>query len=83
MTVAGAADGSSAVELDGRPSKPGQFEHFSQLGSASVVLPAGAPEEVTVWAHRVSPDGQSTAVPATVDVAGRHVTITPDRGGRT
>jgi len=74
---------SAAVELDGRPAKPGHFEHFSQLGSASVVLPADAPEEVTVWAHRVSPDGQSTEVPATVEVAGRHISISPQSGGRT
>jgi hypothetical protein len=80
VTIAGAAGHAVAVELDGRPGKPGSFEHFSQLSSASVVLPADAPDEVSVWAHRVSPDGQSTEVPATVDVAGRHISIAPQPG---
>ncbi len=82
VTVAGAA-GTAMVELDGRPATPGHFEHFSQLGSASVVLPEDAPDEVSVWAHGVSPDGQSTDVPATVEVAGHHISITRQRGGRT
>ena len=80
VTVAGAAT-AAKVELDGSAARPGQFEHFSQLGRASVVLPDDAPEEVTVWAHRVSPDGQSTEVPTTVEVDGRHVTITTQPGG--
>jgi MinD-like ATPase involved in chromosome partitioning or flagellar assembly len=53
------------------------------LISASVILPADAPDEVSVWAHRVSPYGQSTEVPAVVDVAGRHISIAPQPGGPT
>jgi hypothetical protein len=53
------------------------------LISASVTLPADAPDEVSVWAHRVSPDGQSTEGPATVDVAGRHISMAPQPGGPT
>src|SRR5215216_3534175 len=53
------------------------------LISASVVLAADAPDEVSVWAHRVSPDGQSTEVPATVDIAGRHISIAAQPGGST
>lgn len=82
VTVAGAAGGAT-VELDGRTAEPGHFERFSRLGSAVVVLPADAPQEVSVWAHRVSPDGESTDVPATVEVAGREITITPQPGGTT
>lgn len=81
VTIAGAAGHAVAVELDGRSGKPGSFERFSQLSSASVVLPAGAPDEVSVWAHRVSPDGRSTEVPATVVVAGHHISIAPQPGG--
>jgi MinD-like ATPase involved in chromosome partitioning or flagellar assembly len=51
------------------------------LISASVILPADAPDDLSVWAHRVSPDGQSTQVPATVDAAGRHISIAPQPGG--
>ena len=53
------------------------------LISASVILRADAPDEVSGWAHRVSPDGQSTEVPATVDVAGRRISIAPQPGGTT
>ncbi len=81
ITVAGVAGDGAAVELDGRTARVGGFEHFSQLHSASVHLPPGAPDEVTVWAHRVSPDGQSTEVPTTVDAADHDVTITLERGG--
>jgi hypothetical protein len=53
------------------------------LVSASVIVPADAPDDVSVWAHRVSLDGQSTEVPATVDVAGRHISMAPQPGGPT
>ena len=76
VTVAGAA-GPATVELDGRPARTGPFERFSRLGSARVVLPSDAPEEVAVWAHRVSPDGHSVEVPATVEIAGHDVSIVP------
>ena len=82
VTIAG-ADGAATVELDGQPATSGSFERFSQLRRARVELPDGAPEEVAVWAHRVSPDGQSTEVPATIEVAGHQVSISPESGGPT
>ena len=78
VTVAG-APGAATVELDGRAGEPGVFERFSKLRRARVVLPADAPEEVAVWAHRVSPDGQSVEVPAIVEIAGHDVSIVPMR----
>ena len=43
------------VVLDGRRGTTGPFERFSRVRSVEVELPAGAPREVRVWAHRVSP----------------------------
>lgn len=63
------------VRLDGRPAGPGAFERFSHLREAVVELPGDAPAEVHVWAHRVSPDGESEAVPVEVDVDGRELVI--------
>lgn len=76
VTVAGAA-AEPPVTLDGQPAHAGRFERFSALRHATVDLPAGAPDEIAVWMHRVTPDGQSTDVPAAVDIAGRRIGITP------
>jgi len=82
ITIAG-GPARAVVELDGRPSEPGPFQHFSALRTATVALPSGSPPEVAVWIHRVSPDGTSTDVPASVDVASHNITISPHQGGRT
>ena len=63
------------VRLDGRPAGTGTFEGFSRLREAVVELPGDAPGEVYVWAHRVSPDGESEVVPVEVGVDGREVVI--------
>jgi amino acid permease len=76
VTAAG-RDAAAPVLLDGRPAAPGPFEGFSRLREVVVDLPAGAPEEVHVWAHRVSPDGDSEEIPVAVDVADRQVVIRP------
>ena len=60
-----------------RDRQPGPFERFSRLREAVVELPAGAPGEVHVWAHRVSPDGASEDLPVEVDVNDRQVVIRP------
>ena len=70
-------DLSPPVRLDGRSTGTGAFERFSQLREAAVDLPADAPTEVHVWAHRVSPDGASVEVPVHVDVSGVQVVIRP------
>jgi hypothetical protein len=63
------------VRLDGRAAGMGGFERFSRLCEAVVELPDEAPAEVHVWSHRVSPDGESEAVPVEVGVDRRHVVI--------
>ncbi|HEX6654007.1 MAG TPA: aromatic amino acid transport family protein [Thermoleophilaceae bacterium] len=68
---------STAVALDGRPGTTGPFEQFSRVGSVEVDLPPGTPDEVHVWAHRVSTDGESEDVPVTVSVSGGQVVIRP------
>jgi hypothetical protein len=74
VTAAGSHVG-APVRLDGRPAGTGAFEGFSRLHEAVVDLPAGAPSEVHVWAHRVSPDGQSEDIAVAVDVDGHRVVI--------
>jgi amino acid transporter len=69
-------DLSLPVRLNGQSTGTGAFERFSQLREAAVDLPADAPTEVHVWAHRVSLDGASDDVPVKVDV-GRTVVIRP------
>jgi amino acid permease len=69
------------IEVDGRPARDGSFARFSLMGTATVELPPGGPEEVAVWAHRVSPGGDSQAVPASVGGDGRTVLITPAAPG--
>jgi amino acid permease len=66
------------IQLDGQPGAPGAFERFSRLREAVVDLPADAPAEVHVWAHRVTRDGDSEDIPVEVDVAARHVVIRHD-----
>ncbi len=63
------------VVLDGQRGTTGPFERFSRVRSVEVDLPAGAPREVHVWAHRVSPDGDSEDIPAAVDVNDGRVAI--------
>lgn len=63
------------IELDGRSADLGGFERFSALRRARVALPADAPKELSVWSHRVSADGVSTPVPASVTIDDRVVTI--------
>jgi amino acid permease len=65
------------VVIDGRPAATGAFERFSRLREVVVDLPAGAPDEVHAWVHRVSPDGDSEDISVAVDVDGRHVVIRP------
>jgi amino acid permease len=76
VTAAG-RDVAAPVLLDGRPATTGPFERFSRLREVVVDLPAGAPEELHVWAHRVSPEGDSEDIPVVVDVDGGHVVIRP------
>jgi amino acid permease len=66
---------SPPVRLDGQPAGTGAFERFSRLREAAVDLPGAAPTEVHVWAHRVSTDGASEAVPVQVDIDGGQVVI--------
>lgn len=76
VTLAGAT-AAPAITLDGRDTTPGPFDRFSRLREAEIALPAGAPREVHVWAHRVSPEGASEPVPVTVDVQEGHVVVRP------
>jgi hypothetical protein len=80
VTVSGHS-GTADVEIDGRPAPVGAFEDFSAVHTVTVRLPAGAPAERSVWAHHVSPDGESTSLPATVDVDGDTMTISLTNGG--
>jgi hypothetical protein len=66
------------IQLDGQPGAPGAFERFSRLREAVVDLPADAPTEVHVWAHRVTRDGDSEDLPVDVDVTARRVVIRND-----
>ena len=80
VTAAGAAV-QATVEVDGVLARDGAFGGFSGLATATVVLPPGGPDELAVWAHRVSPDGDSEPVPATVAGDGRRIRISPHDGG--
>jgi amino acid permease len=66
------------VRLDGRPAATRTFARFSRLQEAVVDLPADAPDEVHVWAHRVTRGGGSEDIPVDVDVTSRHVVIRHD-----
>jgi amino acid permease len=74
VTVAGEA-APAHVELDGRPAEAGSFEGFSAVRRVTVRLPAGAPADTAVWAHRVTPEGNSIPLPADVEVADGTVAI--------
>ncbi len=74
MTIAGEAV-TAPVELDGRRVETAAFEGFSRVRSVSVRLPDGAPAETAVWAHRVTPDGDSVPLPADVQVSDGLVSI--------
>jgi hypothetical protein len=76
VTAAGQAV-AAPVLLDGRSAATGAFERFSRVREAVVDLPAGAPRDVYVWAHHVTPDGDSEDIPVAVDVDGRRVVIRP------
>jgi hypothetical protein len=80
VTVAGRAV-KLPIELDGRAAAAGSFESFSRLNAAVVQLPPDAPSELAVWPHRVTPDGESSEVLASVENGDGRVVITIDRGG--
>jgi hypothetical protein len=65
------------VSVDGHSTTPGSFERFSQLREVVVDLPPDAPGEVRVWAHRLSPDGDSEDIPMRVEREGSKVVIRP------
>ncbi len=74
VTVAGERV-TAPVELDGRPAEVGTFEGFSRVRSVTVRLPDGSPTETAVWAHHVTPDGDSVVLAADVDVSDGTVSI--------
>jgi hypothetical protein len=74
VTVAGQA-AAARIELDGRPAEPGPFEGFSGIRDVTVQLPAGAPAETSVWVHHVTPEGDSTPLPADVEMADGSIRI--------
>jgi amino acid permease len=65
------------VSVDGHSATSGNFERFSQLREVVVDLPPDAPGEVRVWAHRLSPDGDSEDIPMRVEREGSKVVIRP------
>jgi amino acid permease len=74
LTIAGESV-PAVVEIDGAPGVLGVFEHFSGVREVTIHLPPGAPDENAVWAHRVSPDGESTPVEAGLDRDGATLRI--------
>jgi hypothetical protein len=65
------------VSVDGHSATSGNFERFSQLREVVVDLPPDAPGEVRVWAHRLSPDGNSEDIRMRVEREGSKVVIRP------
>jgi amino acid permease len=80
VTVAGRAV-DFPIDLDGREAAMGPFESFSRLREATVQFPPDTPEEIAVWPHHVSADGESSVVPAAVANGDGRVVITLEKGG--
>jgi amino acid permease len=65
------------VWLDGEQAATGPFRHFSRLREVVISLPGRAPHEVHVWAHRLSPEGDSELIQLKVERDGERLVIRP------
>jgi hypothetical protein len=65
------------VWLDGEQAATGPFRHFSRLREVVISLPGRASHEVHVWAHRLSPEGDSELIQLKVERDGERLVIRP------